>query len=252
MKLKVIGSSSAGNCYVLQPSDGKALIIEAGCKLEEVGKAVTFAWGKIAGCIVTHEHQDHAAHISDLQSRGVKVYTAAATAGKLNNYGIHTLEKVSNRKRIFEVGDFRIKWFDVNHDAAHPVGYLIQHPEMGTLAFVTDTAEIKWKFPSIDHLMLEANYDPDHPRFNTLSESYINRVMLSHLSIKQAEDFVAKNGTPDLQTITLIHLSSRHADRKEFAKRIKAICTANGIAPKIEIATPWLVRDLRNPYKPNF
>lgn len=251
MKLKVIGSSSAGNCYVLQPEIGKSLILEAGCKLDELGKMIHFSWGNIAGCLVTHEHQDHASHITDLQKRGVKIYATAGTATKLNNPNILKLEEVSSQKKCFNVGDFKCKWFNVTHDAAHPVGYLISHKEMGILAFITDTAEIKNKFPGVNHLMVEANYDPDHPRFNTLSESYINRVMLSHLSIEQTAEFVRQN-TADLQTITLIHLSSRHADRKEFTKKIKEVCLRAGTAPKIEVATPWLVRDLPNYNKPNF
>ena len=46
MKLKVLGSSSAGNCYILE-SDTEALIIEAGLPFMEVKKALNFNVRKI-------------------------------------------------------------------------------------------------------------------------------------------------------------------------------------------------------------
>lgn len=255
MKLKVIASSSGGNCYVLQPNQGKSLVLEAGEKISELGKAVTFGWSKIAGVLVTHEHQDHASHVAEFQSRGLKVYATEATAAALHNTEIIAIESVSNRNHSFTVGDFKIRWFDTQHDAAHPVGYFIKHHEIGNLLFITDTAAIYNKFKGVNHLMIEANYDPDHPRFNTLSKSYINRVRLAHLSIAQANDFIRHNldDVKDLATVTLLHLSSRHADRQDFKKRITVTLNEmNNHATTVEIATPWLVRDLPNFNKPNF
>lgn len=254
MKLKVIASSSGGNCYVLQPNQGKSLVIEAGEKISELGKAVTYGWSKIAGVLVTHEHQDHASHVAEFQSRGLKVYATEATAAAIGNKNILTLESVSNRNHTFTVGDFKIRWFDTQHDAAHPVGYFINHHEMGNLLFITDTAAINNKFKGVNHLMIEANFDPDHPRFNTLSESYINRVMLAHLSIKQANDFIRHNldDVKDLATVTLLHLSSRHADRQDFKKRTTKTLLELGSNAKVEIATPWLIREFPQYKKPNF
>ena len=39
MKMNILGSSSKGNCYVLQ-NDSEAIIIEAGISLAEVKKAL--------------------------------------------------------------------------------------------------------------------------------------------------------------------------------------------------------------------
>ena len=64
MKLKVIGSSSKGNGYALI-ADDEILLIEAGCKLIEVKKAIDWQIGKVVGCLVSHRHGDHAAHIKE-------------------------------------------------------------------------------------------------------------------------------------------------------------------------------------------
>ena len=62
MKLIVLGSSSSGNCYILD--NGKeALIIEAGIRFQEVKKALDFNLRKVVGCVVTHAHNDHAKYI---------------------------------------------------------------------------------------------------------------------------------------------------------------------------------------------
>lgn len=58
MKLKVIGSGSSGNCYILE-SDNEALVIEAGLPFMEVKKALNFNIMKIKAVIITHIHSDH-------------------------------------------------------------------------------------------------------------------------------------------------------------------------------------------------
>lgn len=247
MKLKILGSSSAGNCYVLQPEKGAALVLEAGVTAQNLGKAVTFRWSEIAGVFITHEHQDHAAHVKDYQRRGLKVYATTGTAEKLENQNILRIDENPTKK--LKVGDFTIIWFDTIHDAAQPCGYYINHPEMGNLLFVTDTGEINKRFTGINHLLIETNYDPDNKAFNDLTKSYIERVRLSHLSIKQAENFIIENcAVKDLFNVVLIHLSSRHADKKEFKKRIETVCRNNAIGAKVHIATPWLCVNL-NDYK---
>lgn len=248
MKLKVIGSSSGGNCYILKPDTGKMLILEAGINIKEVGKMLTFKWKDVAGVLITHEHQDHAAYVSDFQARGIKVYATEETAARINNQVI-PLQFVS-KKNTLQIGDFKIIWFDTNHDAAHPVGYFIQHTEMGKLLFITDTAEVTQKFRGVNHLMIETNYDSKHPAFAKLSESYTNRVLLSHLSIDQAENFIKHNlqGINELNTVTLLHLSSRHADKVEFPKRIKRTLSKLGREIPVEVALPYTVINL-NQYK---
>lgn len=69
MKLIVLGSSSSGNCYILD--NGKeALIIEAGIRFQEVKKALDFNLRKVVGCVVTHAHNDHAKYIKAMVDSG--------------------------------------------------------------------------------------------------------------------------------------------------------------------------------------
>ena len=62
MELKILGSSSKGNCYLLD--NGKeALMIECGIAFKNVQKAVDFDITRIKACIKSHEHGDNAKHV---------------------------------------------------------------------------------------------------------------------------------------------------------------------------------------------
>ena len=64
MKLKVLGSGSSGNCYILE-SDAEALVIEAGLPFKEVKIALDFNISKIVGMICTHSHKDHSGFVAE-------------------------------------------------------------------------------------------------------------------------------------------------------------------------------------------
>ena len=53
--LKCISSGSNGNCYLLNCND-EILIIECGCSLKEVKRALNFDLSKIVGCVISHSH----------------------------------------------------------------------------------------------------------------------------------------------------------------------------------------------------
>ena len=67
MVLKVLGSSSKGNGYILD-SGSEALILECGVNLKEAKKALGFDVKKVAGCCVTHQHNDHAGYLDKYAS----------------------------------------------------------------------------------------------------------------------------------------------------------------------------------------
>ena len=51
--IKVIGSSSKGNSYVIT-SNGHHLIVELGCAFKEVLAAIDWRVEKVAGCLASH------------------------------------------------------------------------------------------------------------------------------------------------------------------------------------------------------
>ena len=70
MQLKVIGSSSHGNCYVFE-TEKEALILEAGKPLMDVKIALNFCTKKIVGCVISHCHNDHAGYLREFIKAGI-------------------------------------------------------------------------------------------------------------------------------------------------------------------------------------
>jgi len=56
MKLKILGSSSKANSYVLRSSKGEVLLLECGKKLLDVKKALNFDLSNIVGMVISHVH----------------------------------------------------------------------------------------------------------------------------------------------------------------------------------------------------
>ena len=79
--IKVIASSSAGNCFIV--SDGiTSLLLDAGVKMKEILVACDFNMDRISGALITHEHKDHARSVEELTGRSIRIYGSAAVAAK--------------------------------------------------------------------------------------------------------------------------------------------------------------------------
>lgn len=78
MVLKVLGSSSHGNSYILE-NDREALLLEAGVRFASVKQALDYNITKVVGCLITHEHKDHAGYINEVLKATVPVYASAGT-----------------------------------------------------------------------------------------------------------------------------------------------------------------------------
>lgn len=55
MEMRVLGSGSSGNSYLLS-SANQVLILEAGISISEVKKALNFDLSKVVGVCVSHAH----------------------------------------------------------------------------------------------------------------------------------------------------------------------------------------------------
>nr|DAM90376.1 MAG TPA: YycJ-like MBL-fold protein [Caudoviricetes sp.] len=56
MKLKCLGSSSAGNCYLLTSNNGETLILDCGIPIKEIEKGLDWHIRGIRGMIISHAH----------------------------------------------------------------------------------------------------------------------------------------------------------------------------------------------------
>lgn len=217
MLLRVLGSGSSGNCYLLESSD-EVLVVEAGLPFADVKEAIDYQTSKIVGVLSSHEHGDHRKYIDDYKNSGIPLLEGDTMVK------YETWWKFLEGKYVF--GKFVVYPFRVPHDVPC-FGYQIEHQDIGKLIFVTDAEYCKYTFPEVNHIMVEANYAQDIIDENVnngdIPKSLRDRIMKSHTSIETAKGIVKANKNPMLKNVVLLHLSGHNSDGERFRKEVKDI-----------------------------
>lgn len=218
MKLTIVGSGSKGNAYIVH-NEHEALLIEAGCNFKAVKSVLDFNIGKVAGCLITHEHLDHSKYAKEVLNAGIDVYCLKATAESKGLKG-HRVQHLLEGMTTY-VGNFKVIAMSVRHDVPC-VCFLIEHKETGRFCFLTDTIYCEYQFPGLNNMIVEANYGEEiidqrnDPRFLR------DRIVQSHMSIETCEQFLRANDLSKVNNIVLIHLSDRNSHARDFRNRIKS------------------------------
>lgn len=230
MDLHVIGSGSTGNCYILENRD-EQLIIECGIGLPEIKKALNFDYSNVVGCLVTHEHGDHYKSIQGVLDLGIDVFASAGTfKSELFPSSGHRKNTIK-AKGSFQVGNFKILPFDVVHDAAEPLGFIIQHPECGKVLFLTDTNYCKYTFPGLNNIIIESNFSKKiiEEKFGEKLEMEFlkNRILKNHFSLEDCKVMLAANDLSQVNNIVLIHLSDSNSHEADFKNEVYQLTGKN-------------------------
>lgn len=220
MRLLVLSSGSHGNCYLLE-SDGEILILDCGIPMKNIKIGLDFDLPKIVGALVTHQHLDHSKSAEDLKKYGITVwqpYLDEQTFQKkqFGRFGV----------QIFELTTLSEEWTHTNADGSQCpcYGFLISHPDMGKMLYITDTELIKWRFNGINHILLGVNYDKELvDRDNSVKANHVFR---GHLSIDTACEFV-KTNNKNLETVIMCHLSNENSDPAKFKEKMRDVTDAD-------------------------
>lgn len=183
----------------------------------------------------SHPPLDHSKSLNDFKPMGIPI---------LAPY-------LGDSHKSMNMGEFTVKPFDLttidgswthtnaNGEPCPIYGFLITHPEMGRMLYITDTNLIKWKFRDINHILLGVNYDKD--LVDKDNDPKTKHVFRGHLSINTACEFVKANHSDSLQNVIMCHLSSENADRDSFIEKMKKVArNAN-----VDVAEPnkeWVLR----------
>lgn len=220
MTLKVLGSGSDGNCYILDAGK-EALVIEAGIRFAKVKKALGFNIRKIVGVVASHGHCDHVRYLDSYKKAGIRIF-----------------KPYDSRRRRVDFGRFHIEAFPLIHNVPC-YGFFITHPEMGNLVYASDTEYIRNRFTgkyAPNHILVEANYDED--LLDRAAPNYAH-VRQGHMSIQTAVEFLKANDNPKLMSVTLIHLSDKNADPELFLKTAEKV-----VSCPVWVARPGLVVEM--------
>lgn len=215
LRLRILRSGSGGNAIFVEAGDTR-ILVDAGLPAEVVsGELATLGISlhDLTAILLTHEHEDHARGVDVLgRLAGVPVL---ATEGTIHAGGASLacphLERFSTGQS-FRVGVLRIEAFPVPHDAAEPVGFVIEGD--GTTAVVaTDLGAVTEEFiqraRDADIIVLESNYDLRLLAVSPYPWFLKNRILSTtgHLSNDAASRALVLAASPHPQQVFLVHLS---------------------------------------------
>lgn len=217
MKLHTIQTGSIGNCFLLI-GEKETLIIEMGVNFPFVKNALNYDLSKVVGCIVSHSHQDHCKGVKEAVKSGIEVYCGE------QHVKHHNLKPILRSKETIKIGEFTVMPFDLKHDVPC-LGFLIKHPECGTVVFITDTIYCPYKFEGVNNWIIEANYCEEivakRRESGTFNHFVHDRVIRSHMSIQTCLQLLEANDTTKTNNIVLIHLSDGNSHAEEFEQKVR-------------------------------
>ena len=225
MQVQVFASGSSGNCY--QISDGEtSLLLECGIPYKAIQEHTGYRVSSLAGCLISHEHGDHARAVTDMMKTGVDCYMSAGTANALKVAGHHRAKIISSHRPV-TIETMTVLPFDTQHDCEEPLGFLIASKAGDKLLFITDTQYVKYRFTGITTLMIECNYSMEilqrNVRSGLLPAALKDRIICSHFGLESVLDFLASTDTTALRETFLIHLSNGNSDAAQFQKAVQQV-----------------------------
>lgn len=233
LKIKSFGSGSKGNGYLIDDGHSQ-LILECGITFSSLQQQMNFDFSRVAGCLISHEHRDHCKSVKQLLNMtSVDVYTTRGTADGLfaddvlklaqsDYYRFNTLKY----KETEVIGTWRVTPFQTEHDVNEPCGFLIDNIAGDRLVFVTDSYYVRYQFPNVTHMMIEANYSReiiDEKLVSGFGRKHKTRLMESHFDFANTLEFIKANKSDKLQEVWLLHLSDSNSDEALFKKETQKL-----------------------------
>ena len=215
MEFISLASSSRGNAYIADDGETR-LLIECGIGFKKLLTLTGHEVSRIDGCILSHEHKDHAKCAGEMILSGIPLYTSEGTAEAAGLSGAVCVYE----REMFSVGTMDVIPFPVFHDAAEPFGYFIRSRVTGKrLMFATDTARVNFEFSRLNIIALECNYMRDVLDMALrLHDKVRHRIINSHMEAGEALKFIRTLDLSRLEKIYLMHLSDACSDERRIRK----------------------------------
>ena len=211
MKMTCLASSSNGNCYIIEMANTK-LLIEAGLtygtirqKLLEHGLTIK----DLDGCIISHEHQDHARGAKDL-AKHIKTFVPRTIAKTPVMHEIKDFEQII-------INDISVTAFTVEHDVLN-YGFIIRS-DKEALLYINDAKFVEWDLSAIPftHIMIEANYNDEILNINDPKNQ---RTINTHMALSTTITTLKALNLTQCQSIYLMHLSDLNSNEEWMLRKI--------------------------------
>lgn len=223
VRLVPLGSGSTGNATLVEFGEVR-LLVDAGLAARTLAarlEALGVEPGSVRAVLLSHEHQDHA--------RGASRYSlrhrvpVASTVEALEALDLPPTEFAGwvpfEPGRPFEVSGVRVHPFPVPHDAANPVGFVLES-NGARVGVVTDlghaTTLVAERLRGCHVVMVEANHDDRLLRDGPYPWHLKQRIggRMGHLSNDEAAALLAEAVGDDCRAVVLAHLSEKNNDAR--------------------------------------
>lgn len=228
MKLTTLGSSSAGNCYILRSASGDTLILECGMPFRKIKESLGWDLSGISACLISHRHRDHCRALPDVEKAGIRILALQDVKDSFPQCEGLFFTPLQPMKG-YKAGEFKIFTLPVYHSDPNGkecpcLAYVISHDEMGRLLFVTDAVTLDYRLEELNHIMIEANYSDrilqDNINAGQIHKSERDRLLQSHMEIETTIKVLQTLDTDNVNEVILLHLSPRNANAEDFSYRV--------------------------------
>ena len=217
MRFSVLGSGSRGNSVYIE-SGKTGILIDAGFSGKEIEmrlRSIGRDMSHVRALCITHEHNDHICGAGVISRRcKIPTYlncgTLAAGEKKMGRLAVYREFETGD---TLEIGDLQVRSFQVSHDTADPVGYVVSNGTK-SVGYCTDTGKISHligrRLAACNGLVLEFNHNLQMLKNGPYPLPLQQRVRSSrgHLCNEDAAALLAQLIGNHLRTVVLAHLSA--------------------------------------------
>ena len=229
VNFNMISSGSRGNSTLIW-DDETLLIIDFGITIKRFRERIKSLGiqHRDFSLFVSHEHSDHSRgvgmmrkhHSLDIYSRELTLEAMGITDG----FGI---------RDSLAIGNFYVKAVSVSHDAADPVGYVIESGK-SKITVISDLGQVSEglinEAKNSDILAFEANHDIDMLKNGSYPYHLKRRILgdQGHLSNEQSAEAISSMAGPNSRII-LTHLSQENNTQDSALNTVKSYLANRGI-----------------------
>ena len=216
IEVRVLASGSGGNAILISSGQDN-LLIDAGLSGKELARRLDVAGhslSEVSAVVVTHEHIDHIRGVGVLSRRhGIPIYMNRATIERAPaSVGEMPTARTFVTGDSMQVGDLKVQTYPLPHDAADPIGLIIQNcsRRIGIaldMGYPTRLARERLRGSNL--LILEFNHDPEMLRQCDRPWEIKQRIMSKrgHMSNEAALELLRDLIHDELRAVVLAHVS---------------------------------------------
>jgi len=255
LRVGVLGSGSGGNAVVVESGEHR-ILLDAGFSCRELVARMALLGvdpKSLKALVITHEHQDHCRGADGFAHKHkLPIYGTPGTLGRIRMRDVvaKTVIRMRSGERR-EIDGFTVEPFMVPHDAAEPVGVVIEDPlgrRVGLVADIGCRTSLAWaRLRDLDVLILETNHDLDMLRNGPYPWSLKQRVAgrHGHLSNREAAEGLPELMGDRLRCVVLYHLSRTNNLPTLAAAAIGEALDREGCSARLAVTeqdrpSPWI------------